>query len=246
MVNIKESIKNNIHIREFLPSNISKVLITVHGFAGDKESSVIIRLGEELAKHNIAVISFDLPCHGSDLNDKPINLKECFSYLEKIIDYAKKEYDLPISLFATSFGGFLTLNYLKNNSYEFDKIILRAPAINMDKILADVIIPEHGFVLKDLENIINLGYEKPLLVGQKFYDDLVETNLNNFIDEHNNYFLIQGMKDNVVNPNYAIEFCNNNLKHCEIFKFENADHRFKNDGELEKIVEITKNILDSI
>lgn len=50
---IADSVLNGICCRSFLPENeIEQVLITLHGFAGDKESSTIYALAEELTKDN--------------------------------------------------------------------------------------------------------------------------------------------------------------------------------------------------
>ena len=69
---------------------------------------------------------------------------------------------------------------------------------------------------------------------------------NNLDDLDINCFLniIQGKKDNIVDYKANEKFLKSHIKSpCEFFYFENADHRFKNPGELEKIVEITTKIL---
>lgn len=40
-------------------------MIGVHGFAGDKESSMLEKLADSFCLHNSAVITFDFPAHGS-------------------------------------------------------------------------------------------------------------------------------------------------------------------------------------
>lgn len=225
----------------------TEVVIMVHGFAGDKESSVICALGEELSNSGIQVVSFDLPCHGADVKNEYVNATDCMLALTKVVNYVEEEFDtLKISFFATSFGGYLLLNFLSINQEKYNKIILRAPAVNMGEILEKVIIPEHGFSVKDLNKGINLGYENPLLVNKAFLDELKNNDLfKKFKENLNEYHVLQGLKDDVVDVKSVLKFLKENIggERCNFYPFENADHRFKNPGELEQIIKITKDIL---
>lgn len=234
-----------INIKLSKPKSVEQILIAIHGFAGDCESSVIESIAKDLQNDNVLVVSFDLPCHGKDKNNGVLNFNLCMNYLKQVEQTILAKYkDMPISYFATSFGGYLLLNHLKTSTTKYNKIILRSPAINMDKILKDVILPEHNYSFNDLKkHAINLGYNREIYVDINFYDNLVANSLNSY---HNNNFLyiIQGKKDDVVNyldnEEFYIKKCKNNYT---IYYFENADHRYKNPGEKEKIVEITKEIL---
>ena len=96
----------------------TEVVIMVHGFAGDKESSVICALGEELSNSGIQVVSFDLPCHGADVKNEYVNATDCMLALTKVVNYVEEEFDtLKISFFATSFGGYLLLNFLSKPDF---------------------------------------------------------------------------------------------------------------------------------
>ena len=243
----KSIVIEGISSRIYLPeTKINEIVVGVHGFAGDKESSVLIQLAKELNKQNKALISFDLPCHGENDNSKNLNLNECICSLKTIFKYVKQNYNgISVSVFATSFGGYLTLVYLSNNNECLNKVILRAPAIFMGDILENVILPEHNFSFFDLQKTVDLGYAKSLLIDDKFLLDLKnlslekENNINHFI------YILQGRKDNVVNCDDNERFFNNHYpnKH-KIIYFENADHRFKNVGELERIIKETLSILN--
>lgn len=239
---------NDVFCRVYKPDdeNIDQILVTVHGFSGDKDSSVICALGEMLTKRGVLVISFDLPCHGEDSCLKPLSLERCQYALEMVINYAKSKHSNDkISIFATSFGAFLTLNYLSKHKEKFKNVILRAPAINMPEILHGWIFEQRGLSDKELQEGVNFGFEKPLVINDVFYNELKNVKLiENFHDELNNFHVLQGLKDDIVDANVVFKFCENNLKNrCSIYKFENADHRFKKEAELERILEITKNIL---
>ena len=93
-----------------------------------------------------------MPNHGENDSSNCLSLDSCFKALADIDLYVKEKYvDHEISYFATSFGGYLLLNLLSSNDYKYDKIILRAPAVYMDEILSNAIIPEHGYDLNELE-----------------------------------------------------------------------------------------------
>lgn len=232
--------------RIFVPKDPKEVLIAIHGFAGDKDSSVIIAIAKNLAELGVCTISFELPCHGADACNSNLNFFDCINSVAEIINFAENTYkNLPISIFATSFGAFLILNYLKTCDKKFKAVILRSPAIDMPNILVNKILPEHNLSLIDLNKTQNLGYGNPLYVDKKFIVDLYSNALDNSFSEPNNtYFILQGLKDDIVDPNYVFDFCEKHFKNrFFLYKFENADHRYKNPGELEQIVNITRNIL---
>ena len=246
-MNIVETKISNHSSRIFEPDDkVKDVLIAVHGFAGDKDSSVIIAVAKELVKFAVLTITFELPNHGADASQNILNLAECINSIGEVVNYAKAHYsNTPISIFATSFGAFLTLHYLSTHTEKFKNIILRSPAIDMANILVNNILPEHNLKLEDFSSVQNLGYANPLLVDKKFIDDLYSKQLgNDFNEPVNTYSVLQGLKDDIVDPNFVFEFCNKHFANrCTIYKFKNADHRYKNPGELEQIVEITKHII---
>ena len=77
----------NHSARIYEPENQPKeVLIAVHGFAGDKDSSVIIAVAEDLANYGIATISFELPNHGADACEDVLKLISCVkAYLKSFL-----------------------------------------------------------------------------------------------------------------------------------------------------------------
>lgn len=239
---------DNLDAKIYSPDKAPKeILIGVHGFSGDKESSVLLALSKELTANNITLITFDLPCHGENDNSSPLDLNSCIQSIGKVLDFAKTTYpSTPISIFATSFGGYLTLAYLSNNNEKLNKVILRAPAIYMSKVLEENILPFNGFSADKIKNAINLGYEKQLLINSKFIHDLRNTNLDSLRPINNYVYILQGKKDNIVNPKDNEKFFNKFYKNNhKFYYFENADHRFKHPGELEKIIEITLEILSN-
>lgn len=233
---------NGIRYVEFKPSvKVKHVLVAIHGFGGDAESSTIAKLATDLAEHNVAVVAFDLHCHGADTSQGNLDLNKCFEYLESVMCYVERHFACPISFFATSFGGYLLLNYLKDKPNKYNKIILRAPAVYMDEILVNKILPEHGYTKNDLESgVLDLGFERNLYVDITFYNQLLHNRLH-LPNPNYFYHIIQGQKDNIVDYKQNELFFNES-KH-KYYYFPNADHRFKKDGELDKISNIVETIL---
>lgn len=243
---IKDFKLNGLHTREYINEKFDKVVIALHGFSGDCDSSVIKAIAEDLLNHNCMLITYDLPKHGENNNEGTLTLDECLESIKKIDEYVKQTYEnKKICWFATSFGGYLLLNFLNNNEYEYDKVILRAPAIFMDKVIDSVIMPFNGYSLEDLnKGEINLDRDHPLFIDNKFYEDLKKHKLiDNYINK-NYLHIIQGKKDNIVNYLDNEKFFNSRcFNEHEFYYFENADHSFKKTGELDRIVEITRNII---
>lgn len=245
----KELKIQNLSARLYLPdTRPDKIVIGVHGFSGDKESSVLTTLGKELISHNIALVTFDLPCHGKSINVGPLRLSDCVNSLEIIFSYVRKSYNnIPISLFATSFGAYLSLIYLSKKHENLDKLILRAPAIDMAKVLGDVILPFNNLSEDDLSTPKSFGYEQTFLIDEEFLNELTQNNLENYSPINQFVYIIQGRKDDIVNPtkNESFFIAHYPNQHKFIW-FDNANHRFKNPGELEKIISDTLSILNDI
>ena len=162
---------NDLHACIYLPeTSPTEVVVGIHGFSGDKESSVLIELSKHLNKNGVALITFDLPCHGKNDNSKILKLDECINSLKSVFKFTKSTFkNIPISVFATSFGGYLLLNYLSKSDELFKKAILRAPAIYMAEVLENVILPFNKYSVQDLSSSINLGFENPLFIDKNFY-----------------------------------------------------------------------------
>lgn len=117
-----------------LDNSLNGIIIYCHGLGSNKEMSQ--RFSDKLVKNNIGLIAFDFPGHGEDSTDfKDFNLDLCINYLNRVITSIKNEYDVPIYLFGSSFGGFVILNRLINKSSDISKTILMCPAINFCEIM---------------------------------------------------------------------------------------------------------------
>lgn len=238
----------NISYNEFIPKDCNIIIIAMHGFAGDKNSSCIKVLEQKVKEMNIGLIKFDWPGHGeSETDGFNLTIDNCLSDLETIISHVKNNYPKAnLIAFSTSFGGYLTLlyNYYHKNTFKY--IILRSPAIKMYDVMTNAILTtEKNNELKE-KKYFNHGFKRNIKVTEEFINQLHDTDLTNLYDNESltNISIIHGTKDDVAPIDNSIEFVQ---KHnCSFYPIEGADHRYKKDGELDKVIEITTNILDNI
>lgn len=226
----------------FLPESniIDKIIIALHGFGGDKKSSAIIKLAESLTKHNVAVATIDFPGHGESKTDGyDFTVKNCIEDINDLEKYLNNEYkDIEIGFFATSFGAYTLLLKLNKEDKVYNKIVLRCPAINMKEVFEDKILFKENYdtFIKNEQTV--LGYERKVIITKKYYDELCENNILEKYNSNNDILIIHGTLDDMAPIDYSIKLQEKFKDKIELYKFEGADHRFKKDGELDKVVEI--------
>lgn len=242
-INLKD---NNIEIpvKIFLPKNtVKKIIIACHGFGGDKESSTIKDLAEEMVLKNIAVITFDFPAHGeSKLDGKELTIENCIYNINTVYRYSKK-FNAPISLFATSFGAYVNLINIARNNNEFQEIVLRSPAIEMAKILKEVLLKESFSKYKENGYTI-LGFERKMKIPYSFYEELLNNNINKIYDniEIPKMHIIQGNKDEIAMIEDTIKFVENHKNQIELNIIDNGDHRMNSPELRKKVMSYTNGI----
>lgn len=242
-INLKD---NNIEIpvKIFLPQNtVKKIIIACHGFGGDKESLTITDLAEEMILKNIAVVSFDFPAHGeSKLDGKELTIENCINNINTIYRYSKK-FNAPISLFARSFGAYVNLINIARNNNEFQEIVLRSPAIEMAKILKEVLLKESFSKYKENGHTI-LGFERKMKIPYSFYEELLNNNINKIYDdiEIHKMHIIQGNKDEIAMIEDTIKFVENHKNQIELNIIDNGDHRMKSPELRQKVMSYANGI----
>ncbi len=219
-----------------------QILLCLHGFGGDKESSVIAALRDELDKKGIGVAAFDWPAHGKSMaKDEEFRVEECLSYLDHAVAALEEKWKgKALNAFATSFGGYITMLYLDRNPSAFSRVILRSPAIRMDKVFRNLLSDEEFNKLKSGEKL-TLGYERPMQIAYDFYEDLEKNRLFEKACHTGDILIMQGDKDDVVDPEDTKEYADR--IHAGWKVFEGTDHRYKRPGELEQIVKTTERFL---
>lgn len=236
-------IENKVNARLFeCNGEIKNVLIAIHGFTGSKKSSSNNVLGKTLCNEGFEVITFDLPRHGDNSKEEPIRYDECIETIRVVDKYVKEMYkNKKISYIATSYGGYLLLNFLNDINYDYHKIILRVPAIFIDEVFSNVILKESIHTLKD-GNILEVDGIK---IDDYYYNELLN---NRLIDKYNDsrfLYVIQGKLDDTVdylkNEIFYENKCKGNYK---IYYFEESGHSFKTEKEHLQLLETVREIFE--
>ncbi len=212
------------------------VLLCLHGFAGDKYSTVIEAVAERFSAH-MQVLTFDWPAHGDSKADPSmLTVDRCLEDLDTMIGYINEHYPgLPLYAFATSFGGYLLLKYHAREPEVFDRIILRSPALDMPEVVRHF-MDDETYKAWEKGGTVDFGLERPLPLTIEFLRELRRHGaaLGSIADSER-FMIIQGDKDDVVSPDLARRFARQNgIAICMV---EGADHRYKNPGDVDRILE---------
>ena len=222
------------------------VLLCLHGFGGDKDSSMIAALMKGLDEDGVGVVAFDWPAHGeSDALDSILTVEDCLTDLDIWVKVIRQITGKKISCFATSFGGYLATLYRIAYPDAFLHLILRSPALKMAEIYRGLLTDEEYGRLMQGGKIVQ-GFERKMQLNRHFYDSLKAHDAYHTDPPYPwNIMIIQGDRDDVVNPDdiraYAERYKEKKMR-LEIL--EGTDHRYGNSGEKEKIVEVTKDFLN--
>lgn len=232
-----------IKCKMFAPdaTNIEHIIIGVHGFAGDKESSMLEKLAEACAPYGTALLCFDFPAHGSSpVNEEMLTIENCKQDLCAVLQYAEELYPKATkSIFATSFGGYITL--LCSHKFPMYPLVLRAPAVTMPKLLLENVLCTTQEQFKQV-GTIKCGFERPIHLPYSFVEELQQQEDLNEKALQQPALIIHGDRDDIVPIGDIRKFAA--LHHTISLQIiSGADHRFKKTGEMEKILSFTKEFL---
>ncbi len=230
--------KYSIRCKMFSPESSTKgVVIGVHGFAGDKESSAIEAVAYSL-KNNYAVLSFDFPAHGtSPASDNALRVDNCKHDLLTVFQYVQNAFpEVPVSIFATSFGGYITLLLLDYEEFRPEKVVLRAPAIKMAQIFRDKIVG-NDFALYQKQRSIRCGFDRIMNVSMDFYEDLTSNDAF-CVKPELPLLMFCAAEDELVDSLDLHLFAERN-PNVRMIEVKGATHRFKGPGELDYVVRET-------
>lgn len=121
----------NIPAKHFVSENARGAVLALHGFGGSKESAAIQLLAERLCPKGIDIIAPDWEAHGERGKDfSRLSVSGCISDLRRVEKFVGGNISENIGVFATSFGGFITLLRMEENA-PYKRVVLRVPAVNM-------------------------------------------------------------------------------------------------------------------
>lgn len=233
-----------INIRCLLYSGdaaIRRAVIYCHGFAGNKETRTAGRFAEYmLPKYkDMAVLCFDLPCHGEDVRKK-LSLADCGAYLDAVIRYARETLHAEeINCYASSFGAYLALKYAAENGNPFRHIALRSPAVDMYGVMTSLLTDADRVLLSRGKDAL-VGFERKIAVGAAFLDELKKADITaiDFRNIADSVLIMHGEKDEVV-PFASVESFAERSG-IDFIPFPNADHRFSNPKLMTEAIQYTE------
>lgn len=221
-------------------AEISRVVLGIHDICGCKESPFLAAVGEEMALYHSALFTFDLPGHGeSPLPSRMMTLKNCRDSLLCAAQTLREEFPQvrELCIFALGFGGYVALlafDELQRILGPF-KLVLEAPAVRMNKSLLAIAGLSQEQFLKNGRVIC--GFARKLEVPYSFYEDLAA---NNVVANYEvPMMILQGDRDEVVDFK-DVEFFRLLNDQAKLVLFPQTGHRFKGEGELDMIVDLTR------
>lgn len=233
-----------IRCKQFTPGDdISSVVIGVHGFGGDKESSMLSRLARGIGEHR-ALICFDFPAHGdSPVDGKELTVENCLMDIAEVFGYAGELYkDATINVFATSYGGYITLLAIERGYIHPESIILRAPALNMNEIFKEKLMG-NSFEIFEKQGFLNVGFERKFDVSFDFYSELCNNDARNVIPMLP-MLIFCAEKDELVDASILHAYAEK-TDGAEISDVIGASHRFRHPWEIEQVIRESAHFLDS-
>lgn len=241
-----EIIEGNLNIKCKLycntPRNINYVVVSCHGFGGNKDNNATKKIAEELLYryNDFAVISFDWPCHGDDVRQK-LKLAYCNDYLEGVINYIKNELGVnDIYSQATSFGGYLMLKYISEHPNPFKKIALRCPAVNMYTAMTENILETEQVENIKRGKIEFSGFERKIKITNDVLEEIRENDISNrkYIDLAEDILIMHGTNDELISYDFVKKFAEEN--EIEFVTIEGADHRYKDPAKLRECINLIR------
>lgn len=238
-----ESREYRIKCKIMLPNDekVSKVILGIHGFGGDMESSALEKLAQVMTERGAGIVCFNFPSHGtSRAAPEKLTVENCKKYLLCVADYCRELYpDAEKSVFATSFGGYIAL--LCADSLADFKLVLRAPAVTMpEHILLDILgLSEEEY--REAGTAV-LHFDKKMIIPFSFYESLKKNSIINRTFSRQ-ALIIHGDCDDIVPRADILEFCKINPQ-MKLFNVAGADHRFKKPGELDKVISAAREYIE--
>ncbi len=215
-----------IPIKMNVPKDAKDIFILCHGFGSNKDNLANDIISEELLKNNIGVVAFDFPIHGeSKAPIKALTVKNCILDIDIIFKYIKNNFkNCDISLFASSFGAYISINSLLTDELNFKYVILQSPAVNMQEVLLNSLLKEKFEDYKK-NGIAKAARNGKLKISYDFYEDLKRHNLlQRLISLKQKMIIFHGTADDTALINDTRNFVNLNKEFCRLIEIPQANH----------------------
>ena len=215
---------------------VKRVVLGVHGFCGDMESSALAMLAQAMVPHDGVVLCFDFPAHGSSPADgNAFTIDDCKNDFLAVAEHIRRTYPhADYGLFATSFGGYIAL-LCAGDIPEF-RIALRAPAVPFaDVLLKNVLrISREEF---ERTGTVTCGFERKIDVSFAAYRRFADNDISAQVYKRP-LLIFHGTQDEVVPYDQIAAFCARQ-PNARLVTIEDGDHRFKSSGDMECVLSET-------
>lgn len=221
-------------------SEVDQVIIGIHGFSGDKDSSLLRAVAEEMFFYKTAMITFDLPGHGeSPVFPLDITLRSCRESLLAVAGYARELFPQAekFGIFASGFGAYISLLSMDDLKERLGriKIVLRSPSVRMsDSFLLMARHSEEDFLKKGR---VDCGHGRKMEIPFSFYEDLRSNNA--MADYDMPMMILHGEQDDVVRMEDIEYFRLLNGK-SRLVIIPDAGHHLNRDFEMDMMVDLTR------
>ena len=220
---------DTIEVDVFTPDNWNgnKLVICCHGFNSGKNSDTYSLIGNELLTKDIAYAKFSLPYHAERRNDyDDFTLENCISDSEQVEKTIREKYpNTRIGILGTSFGGYLTLLRLKKFKHDYFSIVLKSPAIKMDKIFKAHLAGEEFDEFKKQGYGINHHKADDMRINYSFYEELEKNKIFDLGEYEEKILIYHGTLDDTAPYEDSLEFANQN-KNTKLISLKNENHRY--------------------
>ena len=218
---------------------VKHAIVAVHGFGGSKESPTYAALARALCPDGMAVYCFDFPAHGAHpWSGKAFTVEACADALLSVARHVRDAHSGRAGVFATSFGGFMTLRCMDGLTDALDDfaLVLKAPAVKMAETFEQVILDDQRSRF-DERGFVVLDYNRPLEVHRVYLDGLKAQSV--CVPYGRPMLVIHGTADTVVTPAHIADFMAKNSL-AELVRIPGADHEFKGEGQLDQVIQAAR------
>ncbi len=209
---------------------VRRIVLGVHGLAGSTADEIQQAMAEEMALFGAAMVRFDFPAHGeSPVDCEGFTLENCVDSLLTVARWAREEYPgvEDLCVFATGFGGYVTLNALEELQ-ELPgrvKLVLHTPSVRMDETLL-AMLGRNKETFWALDSI-TIPTPRPLQIRYSFYEELHDHVVMNAY--HVPMLILRGETDAFIRYEDLQSFRRIN-EGAKLVTIPGATHRFLEDG----------------
>ncbi len=204
------------------------LVIICHGFSGAKENSGhLFPFAEKLNANGFAALAFDFMGSGeSDGSFASITLSRQIEDLQTVVDYAHKNFNVPLLLLGRSFGGSTVIG--AGSDPRVAGCILWSAAVELEEVFRKG-FGEYYALLEKGEPIHTKIIQTEIEMNPSFVQDLKKHDMVAYLKalDKKPILALQGLEDTLVAPKNA-EIIQNVCPNATVYFIEKADHRFEN------------------